>query len=179
MLREFEDISRFTVGTIGLPGERTFFIQFRTGNETLSTSLEKSQVAALSERLQYMVAEIRSIHPLAPRAVLVRDSLPLDNPVVDEFRVGSIAIFYDEARERIQVDLRELNFNGEIDEDDEDLPIMSDLQLFRLYITSSQALIFHDRAQLVIAAGRQPCPFCGFPIDPQGHLCARANGYRR
>lgn len=126
-----------------------------------------------------MVAEIRSIHPLAPRAVLVRDSLPLDNPVVDEFRVGSIAIFYDEARERIQVDLRELNFNGEIDEDDEDLPIMSDLQLFRLYITSSQALIFHDRAQLVIAAGRQPCPFCGFPIDPQGHLCARANGYRR
>ncbi len=179
MLREFEDISRFTVGTIGLPGERTFFIQFRNGNETLSTSLEKSQVAALSERLQYMVAEIRSIHPLAPRPELVRDSLPLDSPVVDEFRVGSIAIFYDEARERIQVDLRELNFNGEIDEGDEDLPILSDLQLFRLYITSSQALIFHDRAQLVIAAGRQPCPFCGFPIDPQGHLCARANGYRR
>lgn len=180
MLREFDDVSRFTVGTIGLPGERTFFIQFRSGTETLSTSLEKSQVAALSERLDYMLAEIRSIHPLAPRPVLVRDSLPLDNPVLDEFRVGSIAIFYDEARERIQVDLRELNFNGEIDEgEDDDLPILGDLQLFRIYITPSQALIFHDRAQLVIAAGRQPCPFCGFPIDPQGHLCARANGYRR
>lgn len=180
MLREFDDISRFTVGTIGLPGERTFFIQFRNGNEILSTSLEKSQVAALSERLEYMLTEIRSIHPLAPKPVLVRDSLPLDNPVLDEFRVGSIAIFYDEVRERIQVDLRELNFDGEIDEsEDGDLPIFGDLQLFRLYITTSQALIFHDRAQLVIAAGRQPCPFCGFPIDPQGHLCARANGYRR
>jgi hypothetical protein len=32
---------------------------------------------------------------------------------------------------------------------------------------------------LVIAAGRQPCPFCGLPINPEGHLCARANGYRR
>ncbi len=180
MLREFEDVSRFTVGTIGMPGERTFYIQFRSGNETFSTSLEKSQVAALSERLDYMLAEIRSIHPLAPRPVLVRDSLPLDNPVLDEFRVGSIAIFYDEAREKIQVDLRELNFNGEIDEEEDgNLPILGDLQLFRLFITSSQALIFHDRAQLVIAAGRQPCPFCGFPIDPQGHLCARANGYRR
>jgi uncharacterized repeat protein (TIGR03847 family) len=180
MLREFDDISRFTVGTIGLPGERTFFIQFRCGKEILSMSLEKSQVAALSERLKYMLTEIRSIHPLAPKPVLVRDSLPLDNPVLDEFRVGSIALFYDELRERIQIDLRELNFNGEIDEgEDDDLPTLGDLQLFRLFITASQALIFHDRAQLVIAAGRQPCPFCGFPIDPQGHLCARANGYRR
>ena len=100
--------------------------------------------------------------------------------MLDEFRVGSIAIFYDEASQRIQVDLRELNFNGEIDEgEDEDLPILGDLQLLRIFITASQALIFHDRAELVIAAGRQPCPFCGFPIDPQGHLCARANGYRR
>ena len=182
MLREFDEVSRFTVGTIGLPGERTFFIQFRSGNEVFSTSLEKSQVAALSERLHYMLSEIRSIHPLAPKPVLVRDSLPLDNPVLDEFRVGSIAIFYAAIRERIQVDLRELNIHGEINEDedgDEELPILNDSQLFRIYITTSQALIFHDRAQLVIAAGRQPCPFCGFPIDPQGHLCARANGYRR
>lgn len=180
MLREFSNIARFTVGTIGLPGERTFFIQFRSGNEVISTSLEKSQVAALSERLEYMLREIRAIHPLSEKPVLVRDSLPLENPVLDEFRVGSIAIFYDETEQRIQVDLRELNFNGEINEgEDEDLPILGDLQLLRLFITPSQALIFHDRAELVIAAGRQPCPFCGFPIDPQGHLCARANGYRR
>lgn len=180
MLREFNNLSRFTVGTIGMPGERTFFIQFRSGNEVISTSLEKSQVAALSERLKFMLSEIRTIHPLSAKPVLIRDSLPLENPVLDEFRVGSIAIFYDESAERIQVDLRELNFDGEIDEgEDEDLPILGNLQLLRLFITPSQALIFHDRAELVIAAGRQPCPFCGFPIDPQGHLCARANGYRR
>ena len=176
-MRIFDNIERFTVGTVGVPGERTFFIQFKSGNELFSTSLEKSQVAAMSERLQYMLKEIRQVHPLSPRPQLQRDSLPLENPVLDEFRVGSIAIFYDEKSERIQIDLRELNFNDS--DSDDDLHSLENVQMFRLFITPTQALIFHDRAELIIAAGRQPCPFCGLPIDPQGHLCARANGYRR
>jgi uncharacterized repeat protein (TIGR03847 family) len=182
MIRTFEEVSRFTVGTIGVPGDRTFFIQFRSGNQVVSTSLEKSQVGALSERLNFMLREIRSIHPLSPKPILKRDSLPLEIPVLDEFRVGSIAIFYDEQGERIQIDLRELNLNNdESDDDDEELVLssFSDTQLLRLFISPTQALIFHDRAELVIAAGRQPCPFCGLPINPEGHLCARANGYRR
>ena len=177
MLRTFESVDRFTVGTVGIPGERTFFLQIRSQLALISLSLEKSQVAAISERLDYMLKEIRSIHPLSPRPQLQRDSLPLDNPVMDEFRIGSIAIFYDDASEKIQIDLRELNLNS--DEEEENLPVLDDVEIVRIFITPSQALIFHDRAELVIAAGRQPCPFCGMPIDPQGHLCARANGYRR
>jgi uncharacterized repeat protein (TIGR03847 family) len=182
MLRTFTESSRFTVGTVGIPGERTFFLQFRSGTALISLSIEKSQVAAMSERLQYMLKEIRAIHPLTPRPILQRDSLPLENPVLDEFRVGSIAIFYDEESEKIQIDLRELNLNESQDfEDEEDgeIPLLDDVEMIRIFITPTQALIFHDRAELVIAAGRQPCPFCGLPIDPQGHLCARANGYRR
>lgn len=177
MLRTFKDISRFTVGTVGLPGERTFYLQFKSGNIVISASLEKSQVAALSERLNYMLKEIRLVHPLAPRPQLLRDSLPLEIPVMDEFRIGSIAIFFDEESELIQVDLREINVSE--DENEEDLVQLNEVEVIRLFITASQAKTFHDRAELVIAAGRQPCPFCGFPIDPQGHLCARANGYRR
>lgn len=179
MIRVFENISRFTVGTIGIPGERTFFLQFRSESSLISTSLEKSQVAALSERLNFMLREIRSIHPLSPKPVLVRDSLPLEVPVVDEFRVGSIAIFYDESNQRIQVDLRELTSGDDDGSEEFDVQSFSDAQILRLFITPSQALVFHDRAELVIAAGRQPCPFCGLPINPEGHLCARANGYRR
>jgi len=37
---------------------------------------------------------------------------------------------------------------------------------------------FARRCASVVAAGRPPCPFCGRPLDPTGHLCARANGYR-
>ena len=176
MIRIYKDLSRFTVGTIGLPGERTFFIQIRKGTEVLSASIEKSQVAAMSERIHYMLKEIRLAHPLTERPVLIRDSLPLDTPVMDEFRIGSIAIFYDEDSELIQIDLRELNFNSEEVHDEE---ISDDVEILRIFITATQALIFSDRADLVVAAGRQPCPFCGLPIDPQGHLCARANGYRR
>jgi uncharacterized repeat protein (TIGR03847 family) len=181
MLRTFEDVSRFTVGTIGVPGDRTFFLQFRSQNNLISTSLEKSQVGALSERLNFMLREIRAIHPLSPKPVLVRDSLPLEIPVLDEFRVGSIAIFYDESNERIQIDLREINPNQGEDEDEDEIQLQafSDAQMIRLFISPAQARIFHDRAELVIAAGRQPCPFCGLPINPEGHLCARANGYRR
>lgn len=177
MLRTFKDISRFTVGTVGLPGERTFYLQFKSGNIVISASLEKSQVAALSERLNYMLKEIRLVHPLAPRPQLLRDSLPLEIPVMDEFRIGSIAIFFDEESELIQVDLREINVSE--DENEEVQVQLNEVEVIRLFITPSQAKTFHDRAELVIAAGRQPCPFCGFPIDPQGHLCARANGYRR
>jgi uncharacterized repeat protein (TIGR03847 family) len=68
---------------------------------------------------------------------------------------------------------------GDEDEDEIELSTFSDAQMLRVFITPTQALAFHDRAELVIAAGRQPCPFCGFPINPEGHLCARANGYRR
>jgi uncharacterized repeat protein (TIGR03847 family) len=180
MLRTFRDLSRFTVGTIGEPGDRTFFLQIRAGNALISTSIEKSQVGAISERLRYMLKEIRIAHPLLPKPSLTRDSLPLENPVLDEFRVGSIAIFFDEESRLIQIDLRELNLNSQ-DEDDEDLevPILDGVEVLRIFITPTQANIFQDRAELVIAAGRQPCPFCALPIDPQGHLCARANGYRR
>lgn len=176
MLRTFTDVSRFTVGTVGQPGDRTFFLQIRSGNTVISTSIEKSQVAAISERLQYMLKEIRLAHPLISRPILVRDSLPLENPVLDEFRVGSIAIFFDEEVEKIQIDLRELQLGEDEESEDESL---DEIEIVRIFISPSQAKIFHDRAELVIAAGRQPCPFCALPINPEGHLCARANGYRR
>mgnify|MGYP000079238776 CR=1 FL=1 len=35
------------------------------------------------------------------------------------------------------------------------------------------------RTMALVAAGRPLCPFCTSPIDPKGHLCPRANGYRR
>ena len=42
-----------------------------------------------------------------------------------------------------------------------------------------KAVAFAQRSKALVNAGRLPCPFCGIPIDPRGHLCPRANGYRR
>jgi len=38
---------------------------------------------------------------------------------------------------------------------------------------------FKIRANRIISQGRSACPFCGLPINVSGHLCPRANGYRR
>lgn len=180
MSQIFHKVDRFTVGTVGLPGDRTFYLQIRRGNQLVSNSIEKMQVAALAERLRFMWKEIHALHPLLAQPTLQRDSLPLENPIEDEFRVGSIAIFFDDSSSMIQIDLLELENRD--DEDDvfqiED-ELSGDIDLIRVFITPSQALAFSDRAEMIISAGRLPCPFCGFPINSDGHLCARANGYRR
>ena len=59
-------------------------------------------------------------------------------------------------------------------EDDEEGP-----PLLRVRLTGAMARAFAKRALLVVAAGRPPCPFCGLPMDADGHICPRANGYRR
>lgn len=177
MITTFESVDRFTVGTVGEPGNRTFYLQIRAESRLISLSLEKSQVEILAERIKYMLKEIRLAHPLSMPPAKVRDQLPLEVPVEDSFRIGAIALFYDEENEKIQVDLRENN--PDYDEDEIILTIDPEIEVVRLFITTTQAETFSDRALLVVAAGRAPCPFCGFPINPEGHLCARANGYRR
>jgi uncharacterized repeat protein (TIGR03847 family) len=51
-------------------------------------------------------------------------------------------------------------------------------EVFVVKITASYARDFVARAQALVAAGRPSCPFCLQPIDPHGHICPRANGYR-
>ena len=52
-------------------------------------------------------------------------------------------------------------------------------EVFLVRLEAGPARAFVKRAELVIEAGRPDCPFCGNPIDPEGHLCVRANGFRR
>lgn len=163
-----------------MPGERTFFIQFRSGNSLLAMSVEKSQVSVLAERLRFMIKEIGESYEQLRNASSRRDSLPLENPVLEEFRIGSIAIFFDASSEEIQIDFRELQGETESNFDDVDEDeLEGDIEVIRVFLTIEQVLIFCERAELVLAAGRKPCPFCGLPINQDGHLCARANGYRR
>ncbi len=176
----FEEPERFTIGTVGQPGERTFFIQAKDQFRLISVSLEKAQVQALAERLLYMLKEIRQSDPTIVMERLQRDELPLDTPIEEEFRVGIIGLAFDASRTLIQIDLQAVSENEStnpefIDIDD----LSSDQDILRVLITPSEAERFRKRSSSVVNAGRAPCPFCGGPIDPGGHLCPRANGYRR
>ena len=49
----------------------------------------------------------------------------------------------------------------------------------RVFLSPESAREFAARSDRVISAGRPPCPLCDEPLDPEGHLCVRTNGYRR
>jgi uncharacterized repeat protein (TIGR03847 family) len=176
----FAKPDRFTVGTVGQPGERTFFIQVREEGRLVSLSLEKTQVQALSERLGVMAKEIKEIDPTFVFHTLPRDEAPLDTPIEEEFRIGVIGLSFDTTVQRIQIDMQAVTENVDENVELSDDQLLSiDAEIVRVLIDPSEIARFSKRTQALLSAGRQPCPFCGGPLDPRGHLCPRANGYRR
>jgi len=169
MRHEFSRPERFIAGTVGEPGERAFFLQVRSSYRLFSVSIEKAQVQAIIARLDVMVAEIRKSNPLINIEKFSTDDAPLESPVEAEFQVGAMSLAWDEESALICIELYEL------EEDEED----STGEVAEINLSLGMAITFTARSRAVVNAGRLPCPFCGIPIDPRGHLCPRANGYRR
>ena len=175
----FDPVERFVVGTVGIPGERTFFIQARTGSRLVSVSLEKAQVAAIADRVLQILREIRLSEPLTVIERVSCDDQPLESPIDEEFRVGVIGLAYVSDRRLIEIDLQAITDSDNADDELLEIDTSSDQDILRILMTLGYAESFAKRANTVVAAGRAPCPFCGGPIDPNGHLCPRSNGYRR
>ncbi len=169
MRHEFSRPERFIAGTVGEPGERAFYIQVRTSSRLFSVAVEKAQVQAITTRLDVMISEIRKSNPLINIEKFPLDDAPLESPVDAEFQVGAMSLAWDEESALISIELYEL------EEDEED----SEGEVVEINISIGMAAAFSSRSKAVVNAGRLPCPFCGIPIDPRGHLCPRANGYRR
>jgi len=190
VVHRFDPPERFVAGTVGEPGQRTFFLQARHGMRITSVALEKQQVQILGERVDELLDELMAaggVASLIPAITPVEqiDTGPLDQPIVEEFRAGTITLSWDSEDERIVVEVFpvvEVVVPIEADEDDlVDLPIdePEPEELFVVRLTPVQARVFATRAASVVSAGRPSCQFCGGPVDPGGHLCPRANGFRR
>jgi uncharacterized repeat protein (TIGR03847 family) len=181
----YDPPDRFVAGTVGLPGRRTFFLQASGGGRTTSVALEKTQVAALAERIDELLDEVvRRTGGNAPVPAIappeLTDTQPLEAPVEEEFRVGTMALAWDADDEVVVIEAQAMTE----DQEDDDPPLIDDEDeegppLLRVRLSGSAARAFVSRAQAVVAAGRPPCPFCGGPLDAGGHVCPRANGYRR
>jgi len=175
----FRTPDRFVAGTVGEPGNRTFYIQAVHETRVVSVSLEKQQVAMLAERIGALLVEInrRFGTPLPPETE-VDDLDPLINPVDAEFRVGTMGLGWDAEAQSVVVELLAVS-DTEYDasvilDDSEDGP-----DAVRVFLTPDSARQFATRSDRVISAGRPPCPLCEEPLDPEGHFCIRTNGYRR
>ncbi|MGN6521975.1 MAG: DUF3090 domain-containing protein [Actinomycetes bacterium] len=184
-LFEFDPPDRFVVGTVGEPGQRTFYLQASGQGRVVSVALEKAQVSALAERVEALLDEVVrrtggavSVPAVAPADL--DDNAPLDTPIEEEFRVGTMALAWDGDTERVVIEAQEVTEDDGVELLAEDVdPGEDGPSLLRVKLTGAVARAFAKRALVVVSAGRPPCPFCGLPLDPSGHICPRANGYRR
>src|SRR4051812_21902881 len=131
----FEPPERFVAGTVGEPGDRTFFLQARGGGRVVTVALEKVQVSLLAEKLEELLVEANKRFgvtlPDAPPAP-GHDNEPLDTPVDEEFRVGTLGLAFDvdtstvviEAIEagdaEVEIELGEDASDTDDDDDDDD-----------------------------------------------------------
>src|SRR5262245_11838791 len=151
---ELHEPERFTAGAVGEPGARTFYLQAVEGDALVSLRLEKEQVAALAEYLGGLLADL-------PTPSDLPDDLSLVEPVIPEWVVGSLAVAYNEAEDRILVVAEE--FVPEPDEDDEPTEPVEPARA-RFHITREQVAAFVPYVHELVASGRPLCPICGRPI---------------
>lgn len=174
MRLEVNSPDRFIVGTVGEPGERAFYIQVIKDKRTLSVAVEKEQVRAIVSRLELIIAEIRKMNPLEIMERVSPDDAPLESPVDSLFDIGAISLAWNESKKLMSCELFEIEGGEGLDSDRENAE-----QVLVVEFSLGMAQAFCVRSAAVVNAGRLPCPFCSIPIDPRGHLCPRANGYRR
>ena len=164
------------VGTVGVPGERQFYLQVRQNDKLLSFPLEKSQAAALAERALELLKEAGE-----STSISEIDTEPLDTPIEPEFTIGIMSLSWQPLEKSIRFEAQALNdpmreqvFEELVEDDAEYAP-----PILRVILAPAQVSGFIKRTMQVVSAGRQPCIFCGGPVNPGGHLCPRANGHRR
>ncbi|GAB3583666.1 DUF3090 domain-containing protein [Calidifontibacter terrae] len=177
-LIEYVEPERFVAGTVGPAGQRTFFLQATDGRRITSVSLEKAQVEMLAERIGEMLEALDAVDDLPTAPV---DNEPLSTPIEDEFRVGTLTLAWDVERSFVVVEALDSAVSVEVDETGEPTVevVEPDSTTLRISIDPPMAREFTRRALALVEGGRPPCPFCGDPLDPSGHICPRANGYKR
>jgi uncharacterized repeat protein (TIGR03847 family) len=165
---ELNPVSHLTIGTIGQPGNRTFYLQGSRGSQAVSLKIEKEQASMLANSLEAFLEELEQKHPPAIRDAdeTVMQDMRLREPVEGLFRVGNMGMGYNETTDQIVLVAYEL-----VDEDEEP-------DVVSFWGTRDQIKALVARAREVVAAGRPICGNCGRPIDVDGHFCPNRNGHR-
>ena len=168
---DFDTPDRFVAGVIGEPGARAFYLQARQGGALVSIGLEKTQVAALAGRMSELLDTVEGLSGELP-AGAVHDDQPLEEPTVELFRVGAMALAWDATAAQIVIEAQPLGDGEDADFGGTDRAAVGP-DLFRVRVEPARARDFIRRAAALVAAGRPACPFCGQPLEPTGHFCPK------
>ena len=171
-----ENSLRFVVSAIGNPGEREFFLQVKSSDGLNTIAVEKEQVRALSEQISNLITEVRRAGLVAKKDISIApkiDNEPIELPIEKDFQLGVANLAW--KNNQIELILQAISSDDAILLDDlDDGP---DLIICSIPIDLAKG--FCVRANALLNQGRPACPFCGLPMNSSGHLCPRANGYRR
>ncbi len=166
----------FTADYLGRPGERTFFIQASGATAVRTFTLEKEQVGVLAERLRELLLAIDSTDTIRTTEPARDPALALVATDPPEWRVGSMALAYDEASDSVYVVIEEAGAG--LEDEGLDEGATEDITSIRFVLRRDQVRAFVLHAMAVIAEGRPTCQLCGLPMDPDGHNCPASNGHR-
>ena len=172
IVHEFAWPDRVVIGTVGLPGSRTFYLQVRAGARIVSIALEKQQSALLAEKIDEILDQLSAYEgnpfsiPTNTPIELV-DNDPLDQPVEEEFRTAAMSLGWDPST--VQVVMEAYWYDDENADVDPEALEPSESLVVRMPVGTARA--FAKRTREVVGAGRPMCPLCGEPIDPDGHTC--------
>lgn len=175
-VHEFAWPDRVVVGTVGVPGARTFYLQVRAGAQIVSVTLEKQQAALLAEKIDEILDQLSTVegNPFSvpagtPVELVDNDEL---EAVQEQFRAGSMSLGWDPTTAQVLIEAYPIT---DVDDDDIDESLdeagadASEMLLVRMPVGTARA--FAKRTREIVGAGRPTCPLCGYPIDADGHTC--------
>lgn len=162
---ELNPVTHLTVGTIGEPGQRTFYVQGSRGSQTISLVIEKEQARMLASSFESLLAELKTKYPPSAQEAPVWTDMRLKEPVQPLFRVGNMGLGYNEDSDQVVLVAYELVEEGE------------EPNVVSYWATRAQVQALIQHANEVVRAGRPICGNCGQPIDPDGHFCPHRNGH--
>jgi uncharacterized repeat protein (TIGR03847 family) len=179
---DLERVDKITAGAVGEPGERTFFLQARKGDDLVTVLVEKQQIELLSASILEILSRVGLETGEGPDD----EEMSLEEPVEPVWRAGRLSIGYEQDRDLILLELVELVAGQEDDDEEEeeaeaievDDELGLDAERLRLWATREQMLALSRHGAEVVARGRPTCQFCGNPIDAEGHRCPAMNGHR-
>jgi len=163
---EFTSPGRITVGFVGRPGQRAFFLQASEGGQNISLKLEKEQVFALARGIDDILEqlELRELGHTTAEDEPPPSDLDLEEPIEPVFVIGQMGLVYDGVSRRIVLIAQEL-----VEEEEGSTA--------RFWATPGQMRALSRHAKEIVAQGRPICPLCGRPMDPEGHFCPDGNGH--
>ena len=172
---DLDPVTRIAAGAVGEPGDRIFYLQARSDDQVVTLLVEKEQVRALAASIDQLLEALPE--PSELEVEVSPDDAEIEEPLLPEWRVGPMALHYDESRDRIVLIATERPPDQDPDEE-EASELEFDGATARFVATRAQVRALAAHAGAVVEAGRPRCRFCGFPMDADGHICSAMNGHR-